>query len=295
MTEPSPRYLFCVGAQKSGTTWLHDYFMGHPDVHVPENKEMHYFSSRHGAECWPIVNRRIKNLTGALKRRINRGPAQDPTQQANADRVMHLIRMHLDPDPTHPVYREVMTTGWQGQPLVADISPTYAMIGTEGYRDMLRFEPTAKFLFIMRDPLDRLISSLRMFYNDPRPDGAVSDQLTFEDMCRAYLNGAMPHIRRRSDYTETLDALTQVVPVEQLKVILFENMLSPEGVADVCNFAGISQTPAEFGKVVRKGKSQKLGDELMGQLEETVAPIRHAVRERFGIDTSAWRQPEPVQ
>jgi len=37
-----PDFL-CIGAQKAGTTWLADALRAHPEVFVPEDKELHYF------------------------------------------------------------------------------------------------------------------------------------------------------------------------------------------------------------------------------------------------------------
>ena len=41
-----PDFL-CIGAQKSGTTWLHRVLMGHPDIYLPPQKEVHYFNSHY--------------------------------------------------------------------------------------------------------------------------------------------------------------------------------------------------------------------------------------------------------
>src|ERR1700759_2295608 len=38
-----PDYLI-VGAQKAGTTSLQDWLCGHPQVHEPRTKELHYFT-----------------------------------------------------------------------------------------------------------------------------------------------------------------------------------------------------------------------------------------------------------
>ena len=37
------RFILGVGAQKCGTTWLHGYLSGHPQVQMPALKELHYF------------------------------------------------------------------------------------------------------------------------------------------------------------------------------------------------------------------------------------------------------------
>lgn len=42
MTRVNPNF-FVVGAQKCGTTSLHEYLFGHPDIYLPEIKETHFF------------------------------------------------------------------------------------------------------------------------------------------------------------------------------------------------------------------------------------------------------------
>jgi len=50
-----PNFL-CVGAQKSGTTTLHDILRQHPDIYLPESKEAHFFdieeSYDRGMQWW---------------------------------------------------------------------------------------------------------------------------------------------------------------------------------------------------------------------------------------------------
>jgi hypothetical protein len=43
-----PQFL-CVGTQKGGTTTLHALLSGHPQVFLPQEKELHFFSSHHGS------------------------------------------------------------------------------------------------------------------------------------------------------------------------------------------------------------------------------------------------------
>jgi hypothetical protein len=37
-----PKFI-CIGAQRAGTTWLHECLNEHPDVYVPPEKELHFF------------------------------------------------------------------------------------------------------------------------------------------------------------------------------------------------------------------------------------------------------------
>ena len=47
--------FFCVGAQKSGTTWLHDYLSSHPEVADAPLKEMNFFSDLHPTRAYARV------------------------------------------------------------------------------------------------------------------------------------------------------------------------------------------------------------------------------------------------
>lgn len=39
-----PDFL-CIGSQRAGTTWLHECLREHPDLFLPEQKELHFFNS----------------------------------------------------------------------------------------------------------------------------------------------------------------------------------------------------------------------------------------------------------
>jgi len=44
-TLAAPSFLI-IGAQKSATTWLHQMLDAHPDVWLPQEKELHYFDEK---------------------------------------------------------------------------------------------------------------------------------------------------------------------------------------------------------------------------------------------------------
>ena len=44
MKESLPNFI-CVGANKAGTTSLQELLKQHPDVYLPEEKEIHYFDN----------------------------------------------------------------------------------------------------------------------------------------------------------------------------------------------------------------------------------------------------------
>ncbi|WP_133470511.1 sulfotransferase family protein [Paraglaciecola marina] len=40
-------HFICIGSQRAGTTWLHECLSEHPDVFVPEQKELHFFNTHY--------------------------------------------------------------------------------------------------------------------------------------------------------------------------------------------------------------------------------------------------------
>lgn len=46
----------CIGAPKSGTTWLYQILNQHPDIFIPKEKELHYFNALHPETYLPNQN-----------------------------------------------------------------------------------------------------------------------------------------------------------------------------------------------------------------------------------------------
>lgn len=44
--------FICPGVYKCGTTWLQDMLAQHPEVYLPDFKEVHFFSDTHGERAW---------------------------------------------------------------------------------------------------------------------------------------------------------------------------------------------------------------------------------------------------
>ena len=282
--------LFCVGAQKAGTSWLHRYFDGHPQVHVPQCKEMHYFDNIHGPEAGNFLNRRRANLQRLTRKRAREGgvpAAGGALTFPSVEYSRALVAMHEDDDPAHGRYAALLTDGIGAESVVADITPSYAMVGEDGLRAMLDFAPEAKFLFILRDPVDRAWSAIRMLHQE-KPGGPGPVKLA-----ERFLKGELPHIQRRSRYAETVAALDAVVPEEQRLYLFFEEMFEPVQMRRLTDFVGIEARAAEVGQAVREGVKHALPEALAARLRDYLAPEYEAMQARFGAAVPArWMQAE---
>jgi hypothetical protein len=119
-------FLLGVGAQKAGTSWLHDYLAGHPDADLSYTKEYHALDG-------------IFGLAAA-------SPAF-----ANLDAYIR----HFTETAARPGVR-----------LVADFTPAYAALPAAALAATAKaargggLHPRA--LFILRDPVERVWSAVRM-------------------------------------------------------------------------------------------------------------------------------------
>ena len=295
MTTQAPTILYCLGAQKAGTTWLHDYFCGHPDVHVPAVKELHYFDSIFGEERKAAAQRRANMLARAMSEPW--GYAQprrddDVIPYPSVEYQAALVYMHADRSPDHAAYRTLLLNGWRGEAVAADITPAYATLQADAFAEMLRIAPSAKFLFIMRDPLKRLISSLRMRHEtDAQPVVALQG---IDQLGEAYLAGHLPGAERRSQYARLIRELEAVVPQGQICYLFYENLFTEETIACLNDWLGIRHVPGEYNKVVWSTSGRDMPSSAMAErLHATLSDDYAFLADRFGSDIPGqWVAPD---
>jgi hypothetical protein len=241
--------LFCVGAAKAGTTWLYDHLAGHPDCHLRSIKELHYFTSvESGRFGHQLKVQRAR--AGALGRRLAEG-RPDTARKARdvADWIAVLARRREDA----AAYLGYLTDGRGDRRLVADITPAYALLPEDRLRRMAAIAPDVRFLFLLRDPLDRLWSHVRMVARRGGDGGGQGDGAAPALLGRI-LDGAPTGIPDRGDYASILTRLFRAVAPDRLMVQFQEEMLSLPGLARLCGFLGIRTVPADFARKVHAGR-----------------------------------------
>ena len=291
--------LFCVGAQKAGTTWLYKYLSEHPDVHVPMCKELHYFDNIYGAEKGSALKRRYDTI----KRFEARGKTVPETTSLKGlgafpspAWMKALVHMHENVDDDHSVYKAMMTEGAGRARYLADITPAYCLTGEEGFREMLRLVPHAKFLFIMRDPVSRFWSAVRMGYNRrlnvQKRKSNGTEIMPPERMVRQAMNGrGGSQFVRRAHYSEAVRIMDKVVPEAQRMYLFYENLFSDETIEKLSAFLGIPPRPGDFSQKVFEGTPRKLRPRLKQDLRAFLDDEYVFAEQRFGSDLpDAWRK-----
>lgn len=257
-------FLLGVGAQKAGTTWLHQQLHNRKDADFGVLKEYHVHDARSVPELArfrqvPMELRQPRSWVQPrtwLRQCFIRSPG------LYYDYFTWLLRR------PHRPGRKVCLTG--------DITPSYALLSADALGEIKRgFQQRGvpvRPVFLMRDPIERIISSQRMKLRKLGQRDAESEQAALR---RRISKGR----GLRSNYAQTLEALEQAFGLEECFIGLFETLFSAESYGQLCSFLQVPyQEPAWSEKVNVSATANPIPEELLAQLGEQLAEDLRTVR-----------------
>ena len=184
--------LFIVGSIKSGTSSLFKYFESHKEIYVPRIKELHFFTD--------LVQ--TKRSTSNTDWRTTK-----KTHSLKVDSIES--------------YNEIYSEN-QGEKYLVDASPTYC-IDIDALEGIRKYNPEARIILFVRDPIERLKSHLQMAM---RIQNKNLNQLLFESEGLQFENGLY---LKYSSYHEILLNLLEVFDSKKILIIssqaFFENQI----------------------------------------------------------------------
>lgn len=184
-----------------------------------------------------------------------------------------------------------------GARALGEISPTYSLLPAAGFAEIESLFPGARFIFIMRDPVDRLWSHVRFEAGSGERRGRRRIALN-EEFRRAMNRPAMVEM---SSYHHTISKLESVIPADRILYTFYERLISPAaGPAEVrrieaaLGLEAADIDPKIFSTSVNASASAKLDVQNEADAEDLFAPVYEFVRERFGLPRQ-WRSPGGLQ
>ena len=251
-----PDFL-CIGAPRSGTSWLFRTLNEHPDVYLPWFKEVHFLDE-----------------------------AVDPKQVVKA-------RPHFDLalEASWRWYSLVFRRGKNKHK--GDITPAYMLLSRERIQQVYHRMPEARLIFIMRNPIERAWSGTRRSLwadHGVRPSD-VDSLSALHDSVFA------PQIVARGDYRQCIENWESVYPKEQILYLFYEDLFgaATEQVANIVQFLGLSPYESldflDAGKKVNAAPFEAPPEEIHKALVTQYAPQVEFLEQRFGRDLSAWLSP----
>ena len=170
--KPRKPELIGIGAQKAGTTWLSQMLSQHPQVWSPPFKEVQFFNHRFVPEHRKWLPWHFRRGKQNIARRYEaKGQEMPPDLAAYLDRVTRGEMF------TNHWYKQVFAPAPQGTKAL-DVTPEYSTLPDEGVDFVAKFLPNAKFVYILRHPVDRAVSQLKMnLSRNGRRPASVEDWL----------------------------------------------------------------------------------------------------------------------
>lgn len=290
----APTVLLGVGAAKSGTSWLYRYLSDHPECHFRSIKELHYFDGidlgsrdRHAAD-------RTREAE-AIRARIAKGRAGAAADGRLADREAWLRVLAADQEDT-AAYLAYLDGGRDAATsvpvVVGEVTPAYALLPEERLRAMAGLgDRDVRFVYLLRDPIARLWSHVRMIAGRRASDGVVVRRRCDRIFDRT-LAGEESQIEARGDYRAALGRLSRAIDPARLLVLVFEELVQGDGAARLCAFLGIAPR-APDPLPVHEGQPMPMRAEQRGRARAWLAPQYDYVAERLGYRPTGWHYDLP--
>lgn len=278
--------FFCVGAAKAGTSWLYNQLAAHPECHFRAIKELHYFDALDTGKMAREIAKHSEQQKRILSNLASSGhPPTDEQARRLADRAAWLNVLEAKRENSD-AYLGYLHHDRGSARVVGDMTPAYALLSQQRFAAMSKLAPDVRFLMLLRDPVERLWSHVRMIAARRDAKGVAT-----ADRCGRILNrtikGKEDQIARRSNYAATLNRLMAAVPGPALLVQVFEDMVAGEGLARVCSFLGIR--PVEPGlEPVHAGQSLDMTPDQRRAAAHWLAPQYEASVKALGHMPEAW-------
>lgn len=169
-----PDFL-CIGAQKAGTSWLNSVLHEHPQIFMPPINELHFFDRLDD----PRAELRQRQINLA-KRAIKREKAKD--DQADLDYIRYLEHIKSFPLANLDWYTAAYSWPVAEGVKKGDITPAYLEIDEKYVRYARELLGPVKLILIVRRPVDRLLSQLRMWAARSTRNDVPQDEKEWMDL-----------------------------------------------------------------------------------------------------------------
>ena len=284
-----PTYMFCVGATKAGTSWLYRYLAGHPDCHFRTIKELHYFNKtkaqqfQHAAEALGPEIARLENepevgATAVARRKVRKLQDLDEWKTVLDEGEVDLS-----------AYRSFLTQGRGQKVLVGDVTPAYALLAADRLKMLCRVGPDVRLVFLMREPVARLWSHVRMVAMRRAPQAFATEAPALFQRIIANENTAeATGIKDRGDYRTILQKLRRIVDPANLLVMFYEDLMTTRGVARLADFLGIARWPGKFSDRAFGGVTLALPSDLHAAALTFLRPQYDFVARQYQPLPDAW-------
>ena len=252
-----------IGAQKAGTTWLHDNLSNHEDLWLPPIKEIHYFDYKE-KDFTPTLkgylfannaeNRRWRRI---IKNRLKTNFKKFDYRHFKWDINYLFCRQNND-----EWYSSLFEQG-KGK-IVGEITPAYSSLSDASVEYVHTIMPDIKIIFMMRNPIERAWS---YFFSYITKYGKTIDSFSEAELKQHF---SSDYSLRRGKYSQTIKIWQKYYSSEQFCIVFFEEIVDcPENLlAKICSFLG-THASSNYLDNINKNKVNYFGNQ--GNIPKRIA------------------------
>ncbi len=234
-------FILGVGAQKAGTTWLYEYIQNSPNANFGQLKEYHFWNS--------ILSAKQGKTTKKNKKLLSK-----PISELSSCELLRMT-MLINKSYYELYFNSIINSGFS---ITGDITPQYARIISKGLHTIKgRLENygfSVKVIYLIRDPIERLWSNIRMEKNLYSSIGKeVSDSEAMK------LHYKRDRWRFDSEYDKVIINLRDSFKEENIYIGVYEEMFTKDKVKELSDFVGIEYN---FSMLEKKINSSRKSEEL---------------------------------
>lgn len=276
--------LFCAGAAKAGTSWLHRVLSDHPGCALRSIKELHFFDAIERGEVGRQVAAMEARRAGYLADMDGAGPHRLAVRARQVKDCEDLLAVLRAGDER--AYLGYLNAGAEGR-MVADMTPAYALLSEDRLRRMTRIAPDVRFLYLVRDPVERVWSHVRMIAagraaKDGNHEGRAAHVLS------RVLRGKESEIEARGDYATAIAKLARAVDPRRLMVAVTEEMFTAAGLSRIMAFLGLATPDTDFSRRIHESAAGELPAEARAEARAWLSAQYDFVADWLGRRPAGW-------
>lgn len=262
-----PPDLLVIGAQRSGTTWLHGRLGTDPRLWMTPVKELHYLDARHLPEhaAW-AADYRARAVAAA------RAAGPDAATSAALDAIAAT--------PADDAwYGRIFACAPAGR-LAGESTPAYALLPDAALAHLRALAPGVRAILVLRDPVDRAWSQLRHAHRHGLRADLAGDPLPAD-------------LAARSDYAGTLARWRAAFGPGGIHVVTFDRLFADPAAAldGIASFLGLGTFAGErgpSGAQVNAIPGPDCPPELLARLRAMLAPFYGPIRGEDPAVVDGW-------
>lgn len=276
-------FILGVGAQKAGTSWLHQQLNRNNNIDMGFCKEYHVFDAieemgRRQADGTLINGFRNKAIKKVMllheqgKLGVNQGARRNQNLKYAALRLSF-----IDNADTYFDYFDYLFLKNKAVKAVGDITPNYALLQANTFdlikKGLEKRGFKVKVIFLMRDPVERAWSFARM-----RKKGIKEERRnSFNEFNFLLKNDPEHQAVQKSNYEKTIKNLEVVFDSADIYYGFYEKLFTPQSFQDIQKFLNISLEPFNASSIINASPKQ---DSLPKEINHKLA-LRHQATYEF--------------